>query len=317
MKKYFCPFCGNELSRNGIHHIYSCKKNIQQLSKDDIRMLYIRYNFGDEIIGGIVEDYTNDFSLPMLKEKYGVDYKTIQFILNKNGITIRGISESAKLISQDKYKKTCMERYGVENISQLKETKEKKAKTFEEHYGVDNIWRLSSYNKMCAELYPEEHEEHMKKLHNGRNEYFKNATAEEKTNRLQKMYASQAENGVYNSKLELRVCKIFEDLGLSYTRQFHLKGYKHPYDFYLCDSKIIFEVNGDFWHANPLMYEETDVLNFPKKKQAVKDIWERDKKHIEKANECGYKVIVLWEKDIRKMTDDELKGKIVELLNEI
>lgn len=79
----------------------------------------------------------------MLKEKYdNIDYKSIFFLLSLKNIPLRTLSESAKKISIEKNKKTCKERYGVENVSQLDEIKKKKEKTFTEHYGVDNIWKL-------------------------------------------------------------------------------------------------------------------------------------------------------------------------------
>ena len=317
MKKYICPFCGKELNRNGIHHIYKCKENKEIKNKDEIRLTYLKFNFGEDIDKKIVEDYSNLYSLPMLKERYEIDYKSITFLLKLNGIEIRNISESAKKISINKYKKTCIEKYGVENVSQLKEIKGKKGKTFTEHYGVDNIWKLSSYNKMCAELHPESHEEHMKKVHKGRDEYFKNITEEGMAERIAKTFSTQVKNGFYNSKLELRICKALEELNISYTRQFHLKGYKHPYDFHLCDTKIIIEVNGDFWHANPLIYEENDIVKLPETRRKAKEIWERDKKHIDKANSMGYKVISIWEYDIKKLNEKELIDYVIKTLNDL
>ena len=317
MRKYICPFCGKGLDKNGIHHIYKCEENKDILTKDEIKIRYIKHNFGETIVDDVIKDYTNNFSLPMLLEKYGINYKSIYFILKQNNIPIRGSSESAKLISQEKYKRTCLEKYGVENVSQMKETKDKKCKTFKENYGIDNICKLSSYNKRCAELHPESHEEHMKKLYDGRNKYFENATKEELAERTQKMFTKQVENGQYNSKLELRLCKIFEELNISYTRQFHLKGYIHPYDFHLCDTKILIEVNGDFWHANPLIYEGNDIVKLPGERQKAMDVWKRDEKYIKKAENCGYKVIVIWEHDMNRMDDDSLKTYLLKTLNNI
>lgn len=36
------------------------------------------------------------------------------------------------------------------------------------------------------------------------------------------------------------------------------------YDF-LINGKIIVELNGDFWHANPQKYKENDILHFPRR----------------------------------------------------
>lgn len=66
------------------------------------------------------------------------------------------------------------------------------------------------------------------------------------------------------------------------------------------DKKVIVEVYGDFWHANPKKYNETDILpHFPKKKPA-KNIWKYDNKRQQFLESLGYKVIILWESDIKK-----------------
>lgn len=320
MEQYnICLWCGKKINKLDGNHIYRCEKRPKELTNAEVRLKYIAYklNADENIIQNIINDYINLYSLPMLYNKYGIDYKSVYFILNYYNIPIRSISESAKLISQDKFKKTCLKKYGCENISQAKQIKQKKEETFLKHYGVNNVWKLSDYNKKCAELHPESHAEHMKKTHAGRDKYFENITEEEMQNRIKKIYYMQVNNNVYNSSLELRLCNIFEKLNISYTRQFHINGYRHPYDFNLYKSKIIIEVNGDFWHANPIIYNENDIVKLPGRPTLAKDIWEADKKHINKANENGFKVISIWETEIRKRNDDELAEYILELLKNI
>ena len=48
---------------------------------------------------------------------------------------------------REKYKQTCLEKYGVENISQLAEIKEKKKQTTFEHYGVDSYAKTKEYKE--------------------------------------------------------------------------------------------------------------------------------------------------------------------------
>lgn len=317
MRKYICPFCGKEMHRCGIHHIYICKDNESISDKNEIRLKYLKFNFGEDIDKNIIQDYNNLYSLPMLNEKYGIDNKSILFILELNKINIRSISESANKISIKKYKSTCLQKYGVENISQSEIIKKKKEDTFQNHYGVDNIWKLSDYNKRCAELHPDTHQKHMEKLHKGRDDYFKTVSKEVLEERSSKHYETLVNNGIFNSKLELRLCNVFEDLNISYTRQYHIKGYIHPYDFHLCDTKILIEVNGDFWHANPIIYNENDVVKLPGRPTKAKDIWSNDQKHITKANDNGYKVISIWENDIKNLTDDELSEYVLSILKNI
>lgn len=176
-KQRVCPFCGKELNQYDGKHIYTCKHRDINLSKEQLRLKYLQFNYGEYILDDICNDYENLYSLPMLKEKYDdIDYNSIKFLLKLRNIKQRIISESAQKISQEKIKQTCIEKYGVENVSQLKEIKQKKEQTFTNHYGVDNIWKLQGYNKKCAELHPESHEEHMRKLHQGCQKFWDNLT---------------------------------------------------------------------------------------------------------------------------------------------
>lgn len=60
----------------------------------------------------------------------------------------------------------------------------------------------------------------------------------------------------------------------------------------------IIEFNGDFWHANPKIYNENDMLPRPGNTyESAKDIWERDKTRYERFMLCGFKVHVVWESD--------------------
>ena len=251
----------------------------------------------------------------MLKEKYDIDYDSSKYILKRMNIPWRTISESAKQISQEKYKKTCLEKYGVDNVSKSEDIKKKKADTFTEHYGVDNIWKTAGYNKKMAELHPDSHQEHMKKLQEGCQKFWDNLTEDGLCDWVQKTTNGRSEN-YYHSSLEIRFCSLLEQLNISYTRQFHINKNRHPYDFHLCDSKIVIEINGNFWHANPLYYNEDDIVNLPGQKLKAKEVWNRDKKFTDFAENNGYKVITIWEDEFKK-TDEELIEYFLNLLKSV
>lgn len=70
------------------------------------------------------------------------------------------------------------------------------------------------------------------------------------------------------------------------------------YDFLIVDRNIIIEVNGDYFHANPLFYRQEDIMPHPGGSISAKDIWERDKRKIDFIEKMGYKAVVLWEYEI-------------------
>ena len=82
---------------------------------------------------------------------------------------------------------------------------------------------------------------------------------------------------------------------------------KYSYDFRF-QNKLI-EFNGDYWHANPIIYDE----NFVNKttKLTAKQIWQKDGIKKKYAEDCGYKLLVIWEKDYR----DDVSATINKCMN--
>jgi len=66
------------------------------------------------------------------------------------------------------------------------------------------------------------------------------------------------------------------------------------------ENKLI-EVFGDYWHANPLLYEEADTIIYPGDARIlVSDKWNSDRIRLEYLKTVGYDVLVVWESDWRK-----------------
>lgn len=80
--------------------------------------------------------------------------------------------------------------------------------------------------------------------------------------------------------------------------------------FYLLDlcnikEKKAIEFNGDYWHCNPMIYEE-DYYNRNKRKYA-KEIWNYDDKKRKFLEKEGYQIMVIWESDYRTNKDLTVK----------
>ena len=74
-------------------------------------------------------------------------------------------------------------------------------------------------------------------------------------------------------------------------------------DRYFCDEvleskKLIIEVYGDKFHANPLLFDGNDRPHPFKTGLTSTDIWEYDNKRQNKLESLGYKMIIVWENDI-------------------
>jgi very-short-patch-repair endonuclease len=87
-------------------------------------------------------------------------------------------------------------------------------------------------------------------------------------------------------------------------------------DFYIDDIKFAIEYNGDYWHANPEKFKDTDYISILKHKIFAKDIWKRDglKYSYLKTNDINYKII--WESDYKKNKENILK-EIVDVITEL
>jgi len=111
--------------------------------------------------------------------------------------------------------------------------------------------------------------------------------------------SSEAANGFFD-RVKDRCLKLGLD-GIYYDR------YSSEYavgsrflDFYCSDTGAAIEFYGDFWHANPDLYDENDSLPFPEGDVRAKDIWERDDHRIDEVKNCESvdRVKIVWEQDI-------------------
>ena len=126
----------------------------------------------------------------------------------------------------------------------------------------------------------------------------------------------RVENGpLYLSKLNLRMFRVLDEMNVEYQKEFRIgtpDGKSHRrYDVKV--DNVLVELNGDYWHARPgFMYNgmpitaET-VIGYCFGRCRAREIWDYDAEKKTLAESNGYKFLVLWEGDMNRMTDDELK----------
>lgn len=110
----------------------------------------------------------------------------------------------------------------------------------------------------------------------------------------QKQYMEGQKKKMTNNMTEpeLKVEKMLKGLGIAYECQKILDDV--IYDFYIPEHKVMVEVDGDYYHGNPAVYQEHQ-LNGMQLKNKKNDIY---KDHLAKG--LGYDVIRFWEKDINE-----------------
>lgn len=106
------------------------------------------------------------------------------------------------------------------------------------------------------------------------------------------------------SKLEEDFARDFLDkLGLEYTYQFEAKDIGRFFDYYV--QGVLIEIDGDYYHSNPLLYEEKDLNKMQRRNKRVddyKNMW---------ALTHGFPILRIWENDIRHNP-----SKVMKLLEE-
>lgn len=83
-------------------------------------------------------------------------------------------------------------------------------------------------------------------------------------------------------------------------RQYRVRGLPFVFDFFVPDLALIVDFHGDYWHANPSLYEHDSVIRHVKGKQVMAlDLWSRDATRRREVLRRGLRYAVLWESDFR------------------
>ncbi len=342
--------CGKEISAKLLakHIRNKCNfaKSLNEYNKLKLS-LYLEYGDSEDLIKNIISDYANEQeSILGIQQKYKIKKRyIIENILKFNGIDVRGMNQMATSNRLEKIKNTSIEKYGVDNASKSEEIKEKKRQSFISKYGVDNVrkseWYKEHQRKIMLErygvlslpnrfgnidLYWSKLDKDTKRtltepMWRAAQRKWKSLTDNEKSaiiNKRKTTFAINQQAGLHNnnwfgSSLEVRIKNILDNRGIKNRQQFFID--RRSFDFKI-DDKIILEIHGDYWHASPLIYKEDDLISYPGNKKIIaKEIWQKD---IEKRDIClkyNYEYNVLWENEIRALSDNCLGDKICEMIN--
>jgi len=110
------------------------------------------------------------------------------------------------------------------------------------------------------------------------------------------------------SAMERKLGKFLTEIGETFQTQMSF-GY-YSYDYVLDLKKIVIEYNGAYWHCDPRKYKP-DYWHSKKKKYAYQ-IWEKDEKKKQVAEKAGYRYLPIWEIDVQRMTDEQIKQHLID-----
>ena len=258
----------------------------------------------------------NKKSLPEIASQLGLESTSvIHKSLKKFLIKPRNISESFP-ISDIKRKNTCLKKYGAEHVfsnnsSGRNDINNKIILSTMDKYGVVNVFQAEEIKEKIKKFYLEKYgvespsqvpEIRQKQINTIKERYGINSV-------LELAYAKGVLQYTKPHKIIMELLKNLEfDPRIEKPLNINNKQYFFDIHFPDIPEKLI-EVNGDYYHANPIFYKENDIIPFFKKE--AKYLWEKDKAKKEAAESFGYKVLTIWENDIYKN-----KEKVIERLKE-
>jgi very-short-patch-repair endonuclease len=265
----------------------------------------------------LIEEYINkEKSAIEIANELGFNSSSIiNNYLLKHNIQIRNISESKKLKRcKEKYKNTYLKICGAphmfcKNSSIKKEITNKLLK----EEGIINVFQRESVKKKIKNTfmkkYGVEFPMHVEEI---KQKVFYTTYK----NHGVKYGILKSHNPFFISTPHKKIIEILKNNNIKFEieKQTNINNYR--VDIFIKPNFII-EINGDFWHANPKIYKENDILNFPRnKKPKVKEIWKKDKKRIALLEKNNYIVNVFWEYDINNNIN-EIEDKILCKLKEL
>lgn len=105
------------------------------------------------------------------------------------------------------------------------------------------------------------------------------------------------------SSLELDFQRILRELNINFVSQFN---YGMGFADFLIKPNLIIFVDGDFWHGNPIRFKQ---LSQKQRAQKRKD--ETQNKFLRSK---GYKIVRIWEYDLKKLNDKQKKKLILNIV---
>lgn len=107
-----------------------------------------------------------------------------------------------------------------------------------------------------------------------------------------------------DTRIEVKIQNFLKELKIEYYTHVYIKNIKNKYrcDIFIPSMNLIIECDGDYWHGNTQIFKK---LSENQKKQKIKDD-KRTKQLLEK----GYRVLRLWEDNIKLMNLKDLQNKL-------
>lgn len=320
-----CPICSHSCqNRKALSNHITRKHSNLGMSHLEKEKLIVYTIFSESVVEDTVRRYLlEEFPL----SKAPID---IWLYVKLSGLKRSHSEEKKSKRYKERISNAIEERYGikVDNISQVPEIKDKIREAaklnypqqrdamlngfIEFHRDPDRVEKmLSKIEQTCLSRYGNKNfgqgEKARAKCNESRKKFIEGLSYEEKLIMTSTAREAVCHRGGYSSKPEKRVRACLESLGVQASYNVHMWNY----NFDIVWSNFIIEVQGDMWHANPLMYKADDIIMG---KLLAKDLWDKDAKKKKIAISNGFVFVEIWENEIRSCKTDEALTELLQTL---
>jgi G:T-mismatch repair DNA endonuclease (very short patch repair protein) len=281
-----------------IEHIYTPEIHaaielVKTLTQNDVRITVCLHTIiSKQLLSKLITYYSNNYIALRLQHhiKKRIHAATIIKFRKDYGLPASSFSDSAKLNTvKDRKKHTLLQIYGVDHPSKSEKIKRQKVEKSIAKYGTVNVFQAEEIKKKSKQSMFERYGVyHTIDLPHFTQNNGRRSKLQQKVEKIL---------GDYNIPFETEIGKIFRKFDIE-RNEF----YSPIVDILVENLKLVIEVNGDLWHANPLIYKETDIIQRFRGEMDAKTIWHLDKKRSLQIESFGYTVLVVWESDIKKPT---------------
>jgi hypothetical protein len=116
-------------------------------------------------------------------------------------------------------------------------------------------------------------------------------------------------SGIRMNSIEAKVAECLNSLGIGWRYENPLRVGENVYhpDF-LIENNTVLEIYGDYWHANPMIYTQSDLIFG---KMSAKDVWDKDAIREYNIKNAGFIFHKLWQSDVN---NDNLEKILCDIL---
>lgn len=122
---------------------------------------------------------------------------------------------------------------------------------------------------------------------------------------------SYGDDSTMRSRLEKRVFDLIKARFPDARHSFVVRGEDRVYVFDACVPSLgmLVEVNGDYWHLSPILYEAAH--RDESRGCTAQEVWDRDAKKRRAGEATGHRVVTPWERDLKGLDDDQVLGAVL------